>query len=183
MEGWTLGLGTVILVVLGLLVGALVVLGAVYLAVRAVLARATHRVLDRTIDQVVKAGERQLVAGVSSLSSSVKEEMRRNDPRRQEADISKLARQHQGRVTVADVMASLDLPQDTASRTLEGLVKRGACRPVQDEASGTVYLFEAFLPRRQVTACDYCSATFQETDPDQPCPNCGATLTRKQIVD
>jgi len=152
MEGWALGLGTVILVVLGLLVGALVVLGAVYLAVRAVLARATHRVLDRTIDQVVKAGERQLVAGVSSLSSSVKEEMRRNDPRRQEADISKLARQHQGRVTVADVMASLDLPQDTASRTLEGLVKRGACRPVQDEASGTVYLFEAFLPRRQVTA-------------------------------
>ncbi len=181
-----MGLGTVGLVVLVLLVGVLgglVVLWVLYMAIKSVLARATHRVLDRTIDQVVQAGERQLVAGVSSLSTTVKEEMRKNDPRRQEADISKLARQRQGRVSVSDVMAALDLPQDTALRTLEGLAKRGTCRASREEGGGMVYLFEAFLPRRQVTSCDYCGGTFQEADPDQPCPNCGATLTRKRIVD
>lgn len=171
------------------LLGILAVLGAglllawmVYLLIRRLIWKTTHRVLDRTVDQVVQAGERHLVSGVGTLARSVQEEMRKNDPRRQEADISRLAQGKSGRLTVADVMAGLDLPQDRAERTLEGLASRGVCRVTSGEEGGKAYLFEAFMARRQVACCDYCGGSFEEVDADQPCPNCGAILTRKQIL-
>ncbi len=179
-----MGLEILILVFLGILatLGAgLLVVWMISRLVRRMLARTTHRVLDRAVDQVVRAGERHLVTGVGTLASTVQEEMRRNDPRRQEADISRLARDQAGRLTVADVMAGLDLPQDRAERTLEGLASRGVCR-VRAEETGKLYLFEAFLPRREVALCDYCGATFEDAEPDLTCPNCGAALTRKQIL-
>jgi len=171
------------------LLGILAILGAglllvwmVYLLVRRLVWKTTHRVLDRTVDQVVRAGERHLVSGVGNLTQSVQEEMRKNDPRRQEADISRLARDKAGRITVADVMAGLDLPRDRAERTLEGLASRGVCKVTSGEGGGKAYLFEAFMARREVACCDYCGGSFEEADPDQPCPNCGAALTRKQVL-
>jgi hypothetical protein len=171
------------------LLGILAVLGTgvflawmVYLLIRRLLWKTTHRILDRTVDQVVQAGERHLVSGVGTLARSVQEEMRKNDPRRQEADISRLAKARSGRITVADVMAGLDLPQDRAERTLDGLASRGVCRVTIEEEGGKAYLFEAFMARRDVACCDYCGGSFEDAETDHPCPNCGAVLTRKNIL-
>lgn len=170
-------LGIVVMVVAGV-----AFLWALYALIRHLLWRATHQVLNRAVDRVVDVGERHLVSGVGTLTKTVGEEIRKNDPRRLEADVSRLAQERKGRISVADVMAKLDLAQDVASRTLEGLAKRGVCRPTPEEGGSLVYLFDSFLPRRQVVACDYCGGSFGDADPSQPCPSCGASLTRKSVV-
>lgn len=175
-------LGVALVGFLAVLLAGLVVLWLGYRLLKGLLWKTTHHVLDRAVDQVVQAGERQLVSGVGTVSRTVSEEMRKNDPRRQEADVSRLAQAREGRLGLPEVMAELDLPQDSAARTMEGLARRGLCRVEKGEGQGTMYVFAAFLPRLAVLACDYCGGTFQEADPDQPCPNCGAALARKQVT-
>lgn len=173
-------LGIVVLIVSGLLV-----LWLLYFTIRRLLFSATHRAIDKVVDRAMDVGEKHLVSGVGTLTKTVGEQIRKSDPRRLEADVSALARKRKGRVGVADVMAELDLPQDMASKTLEGLARQGACRASTDETGTKLYLFSAFLERRAVLACDYCGGTFQDADadPDAPCPNCGAKLAHKSVVE
>lgn len=150
-----------------------------YVLIRRLLWQATHRVLDRAVDKVVDAG----VSGVSTVAKNVTEEMRKNDPRRLESEVSRLAKSRQGRISVSDVMADMDIAQPVAERTLQGLARRGVCQQRSEEDGSVVFLFAAFRPRRDVTMCDYCGGTFEDAEATAPCPSCGATLTRKSLVD
>lgn len=156
-----------------------VVLWLGYVLIRRLLWQATHRVLDRAVDKVVDAG----VSGVSTVARNVNDEMRKNDPRRLEAEVSRLAKSRQGRISVSDVMADMDIAQPVADRTLQGLARRGVCQQRTEEDGSVVFLFTAFRPRRDVTLCDYCGGNFDTADATQPCPSCGATLTRKSLVE
>lgn len=162
-----------------LVLAGVVVLWLGYVLIRRLLWQATHRVLDRAVDKVVDAG----VSGVSTVAKNVTDEMRKNDPRRLEAEVSRLAKGRKGRVSVSDVMADMDIAQPVAERTLQGLARRGVCQQRTEEDGAVVFLFTAFRPRRDVTLCDYCGGTFDQADATQPCPSCGATLTRKSVVE
>lgn len=176
-------LGVAAVGLLVLVAAGVLVLWLGYVLIRRLLWQATHRVLDRAVDKVVDAG----VSGVSTVATTVArnvgEEMRKNDPRRLEAEASRLAKERQGRVAVSDLMADLDVSYAVAEQTLKNLARRGACQASTAEDGALIFLFSAFRPRRQVTACDYCGGQFEDADAAGPCPSCGATLTRKQVVE
>ena len=181
MTGSTV-LGVAALGIVVMVLSGLVVLALLYFTIRRLLFSATHRALDKVVDRAMDVGEKHLVRGVGTLTKTVGEQIRKSDPRRLEADVSALARKRKGRVGVADVMAELELPQDMASKTLEGLARKGTCQASTDETGTKVYLFSAFLERREVLACEYCGGSFQDADPDAPCPNCGAKLAPRSVV-
>lgn len=172
-----LGIAAVGLILLVL--AGVVVIWLGYVLIRRLLWQATHRVLNRAVDKVVDAG----VSGVSTVAKNVSEDMRKNDPKRLESEVSRLAKSRQGRLSVSDVMADMDIAQPVADRTLQGLARRGVCQQRTEEDGSVVFLFAAFRPRRNVTVCDYCGGTFEDADAAAPCQACGATLTRKSLVE
>ena len=87
----------------------------VYLLIRRLLWKTTHRILDRTVDQVVQAGERHLVSGVEpwpDFGPGGDAQERSASPGSRHL---RLASARSARITVADVMAGLTPPQDWPS--------------------------------------------------------------------
>jgi O-methyltransferase involved in polyketide biosynthesis len=135
----------------------------------------------RAIDKVVAAGERQVVNGVTHVAKEVAEDLRKHDPKRLEADVTKLAEQKRGDLAVADVMAGLQLSQFQAQETLARLVRRKVCT-IQTGPLGTRYLFEAFLPRQQITRCSFCDTQFSTPKENGSCPNCGGVIETQTVL-
>lgn len=172
----TLGVAALIGVIVFVAVAVLAVIALVFI-VRRLLHGLAYRVVDRAVDKAMDVG----VEGVKSLSKNVSTEMKKSNPQRMEADVTRVARQRQGRVAVSDVMAELDLTQPVAERCLEGLARRGVCKMVL-EGTSKVYLFATFQKRKNVLACDFCGGSFDDADASAPCPSCGASLVARTIV-
>ena len=135
----------------------------------------------RAIDRVVQAGERQVRDGVAHVAKSVAADMKKRDPKAIEAQVVQLAQKQRGKLSVADIIAALEVPQLTAQQCLTGMVQRKLCRPKQ-EGTATLYLFENFLAVREVRWCPFCETEFPKDDAPN-CPNCGGQITHKKVKD
>lgn len=164
-------LGVSAVVVLGLVALAAVSIIALTMTVRHLLRFAAARAIDR----VVQAGERQVVSAAKSVAA----DMQKRDPKRIEADVTRLAQTRQGCVSVADVMAALDVPQSTAQDCLAALVRRKVCRVKMGEKSAS-YIFENFLPKETVRQCEFCGTDFGGKEVVN-CPNCGGAVSKKEV--
>lgn len=86
-----------------------------------------------------------------------------------------LARRLGGEVTVAQVQAEFNIPQDLALSVLERMRGQGQC---QRERHGDhyVYLFKSVMPAKAVKRCPYCGSEFAVRSAMRECPNCGGAL-------
>lgn len=135
----------------------------------------------RAVDKVVEAGERQVMKGVTHVAKEVAEDLRKHDPKRLEADVTRLAEQKQGTLAIADVMSGLQLSQFQAQETLARLVRRKVCT-IQTGPLGSRYLFEAFLPRQTVIRCTFCDTDFERATETGSCPNCGGKIESVTVL-
>ncbi|MBT9587648.1 hypothetical protein IV102_30185 [bacterium] len=182
------------ILIVGLLIGAaLAVLFTVravkwflrFLAARAVsgILQVGERQLGRVVgvgekhlDKALEAGGKEIAKGVASLA----EDARKNDPKRLESEVARLAQENQGVLTVAKVMADLQLPQFKSQEILARLVRSRVCKMDQGPL-GSRYLFEAFLATTQQFRCPFCENTFTVCPENRICTNCGGNISAEVV--
>ncbi len=130
----------------------------------------------RAVDQVVAAGERQLVKGVSKIAEGVK----KADPARIDTEVARLAKERQGVLTVSEVMASLQMSQFDSQEALARAVRKRLCK-IEAAVTGSRYVFDSFLPTSEQVHCPFCDTLFNEAPADMTCGNCGGALSKKIV--
>ncbi len=78
-------------------------------------------------------------------------------------------------VTLAEVVAELNVPTQAAQRALGVLQGRGECRR-ERRADKDLYVFPGLMERKMVRRCAYCGSEFSVKTPLHQCPNCGGQL-------
>ena len=78
-------------------------------------------------------------------------------------------------VTLAEVVAELNVPTEAAQRALSVLQGRGECRR-EPRADKDLYVFPGLIERKVVRRCAYCGSEFSVKTPLHQCPNCGGQL-------
>ncbi|MBI2267493.1 MAG: zinc ribbon domain-containing protein [Armatimonadetes bacterium] len=172
--------GIGLLAFLFIAIAGLVVIFAVIKAVQSSL----RNVANRAMERVLNVGERELVKGVQNIERAIGDEIAKNDPNRLATETMKLAEEKAGELTVSQVMSGLDVRQDVAVRTLEGIRKKSLCS-VQDRNGQIVYIFPGFKKRKPVKICEYCGGTYEirEEEPLPSCPSCGAKLKAATVLE
>jgi hypothetical protein len=78
-------------------------------------------------------------------------------------------------VTLAEIVAELNVPTEAAQRALGVLQGRGECRR-ERRADKDLYVFPGLMERKVVRRCAYCGSEFSVKTPLHQCPNCGGQL-------
>ncbi len=78
-------------------------------------------------------------------------------------------------VSLAQIVAELNVPTEAAQRALGVLERRGECRR-ERRAGKDLYVFPGLVERKVVRRCAYCGSEFSVKTPLHQCPNCGGQL-------
>jgi hypothetical protein len=89
--------------------------------------------------------------------------------------ITTLAASHKASVTLAQVVAELDVPDEAAREALARLEASGLCHQ-ERQGDRTAYVFPGLKDSKVVRRCTYCGNTYSVREPLHKCPNCGGTL-------
>jgi hypothetical protein len=115
--------------------------------------------------------------GLAVWSGLTLRRLRDLDPENLSDRITQLARTGDAEVTLAQVVAELGVPDETAVAALNLLERRGQARRerVGDDAR-EVYVFPGLKPGLVQRRCPYCGAEFSVKKAVYKCPNCGGDL-------
>jgi len=98
------------------------------------------------------------------------------EPERLADSIIDLARTGGGaEVSLAQIVAELNVPTEAAQRALGVLERRGECRR-ERRADKDIYVFPGLVEVKVVRRCAYCGSEFSVKTPLHKCPNCGGEL-------
>ncbi len=98
------------------------------------------------------------------------------EPERLADSIIDLARAGGGaEVSLAQIVAELNVPTEAAQRALGVLERRGECRR-ERRADKDLYVFPGLVEVKVVRRCAYCGSEFSVKTPLRKCPNCGGEL-------
>ena len=98
------------------------------------------------------------------------------EPERLADSIIDLARAGGGaEVSLAQIVAELNVPTEAAQRALGVLERRGESRR-ERRASKDVYVFPGLVEAKVMRRCAYCGSEFSVKKPLHKCPNCGGEL-------
>ena len=78
-------------------------------------------------------------------------------------------------VSLAQIVAELNVPTDAAQRALGVLEGRGECRRERGPEKD-LYVFPGLMEVKVVRRCAYCGSEFSVKKPLHKCPNCGGEL-------
>jgi hypothetical protein len=98
------------------------------------------------------------------------------EPERLADSIIDLARAGGGaEVSLAQIVAELNVPTEAAQRALGVLERRGECQR-ERRADKDLYVFPGLVEVKVVRRCAYCGSEFSVKTPLHKCPNCGGEL-------
>jgi hypothetical protein len=89
--------------------------------------------------------------------------------------ITNLAAAHDAELTLAQVISTLDVPNDAARAALAQLEAEGLCYQERREGR-TFYVFPGLKKKKVIRRCSYCGNEYSVREPLQKCPNCGGSL-------
>jgi hypothetical protein len=78
-------------------------------------------------------------------------------------------------VSLAQIVAELNVPTDAAQQALGVLEQRGECRRERGPEKD-LYVFPGLMEVKVVRRCAYCGSEFSVKQPLHKCPNCGGEL-------
>ena len=98
------------------------------------------------------------------------------EPERLADSIIDLARAGGGaEISLAQIVAELNVPTEAAQRALGVLERRGESRR-ERRADKDLYVFPGLVEVKVVRRCAYCGSEFSVKTPLHKCPNCGGEL-------
>lgn len=146
--------------------GALLALGLIFLCA----ATADPKRLPLSVILLVLGG------GLAALSALTWRRDQQLEPERLADSIIDLARASGGaEVSLAQIVAELNVPTDAAQRALGVLERRGECRRERGPDKD-LYVFPGLMEVKVVRRCAYCGSEFSVKKPLHKCPNCGGEL-------
>lgn len=89
--------------------------------------------------------------------------------------ITALAASHEASVTLAQVVAELNVPDEAARKALARLEAGGLCY-LEKHGDRPAYIFPGLEDSKVVRRCAYCGNTYSVKEPLHKCPNCGGSL-------
>jgi hypothetical protein len=89
--------------------------------------------------------------------------------------ITDLAANHQGDVTLAQIMSAFDVTASAAKAGLDVLVQHGECQR-QMHSEQEIFVLPGFKEHKVERKCPFCGTTFPVKQSLQKCPNCGGNL-------
>jgi predicted Zn-ribbon and HTH transcriptional regulator len=114
--------------------------------------------------------------GVAAWSALTWRRDQQLEPERLADSIIDLARASGGaEVTVAQIVAELNVPTEATQRALGVLERRGEGRR-ERRAGKDLYVFPGLAEVKVVRRCAYCGSEFSVKKPLHKCPNCGGEL-------
>ncbi len=98
------------------------------------------------------------------------------EPERLADSIIDLVRARGGtEVSLAQIVADLNVPTEAAQRALGVLERRGECHRERGPEKD-LYVFPGLMEVKVVRRCAYCGSEFSVKQPLHKCPNCGGEL-------
>ena len=98
------------------------------------------------------------------------------EPERLADSIIDLARAGGGaEVSLAQIVAELNVPTEAAQRALGVLERRGECQRERGPEKD-LYVFPGLMEVKVMRRCAYCGSEFSVKKPLHKCPNCGGEL-------
>lgn len=114
--------------------------------------------------------------GLSAWSGLTLRRLRELDPEHLSDRITALARAGgHAEVTLSQVVAELNVPDEAVLAALDLLESRGQCHLENREGRG-FYIFPRLKLTKVVRRCAYCGTEFSLKTPLHKCPNCGGRL-------
>ncbi len=114
--------------------------------------------------------------GVAAWSALTWRRDQQLEPERLADSIIDLVRARGGaEVSLAQIVAELNVPTDAAQRALGVLEGRGECRRERGPDKD-LYVFPGLMEVKVVRRCAYCGSEFSVKKPLHKCPNCGGEL-------
>jgi hypothetical protein len=114
--------------------------------------------------------------GLAAWSGRTLRRLRELDPENLSDRITALAGESgHGEVTLSEVVAELQVPDEAALEALSTLESRGQCHREHREGR-EFYIFPGLKTLKVERRCTYCGSTFSVKTPQQKCPNCGGDL-------
>ena len=114
--------------------------------------------------------------GVAAWSALTWRRDQQLEPERLADSIIDLARARGGaEVSLAQIVAELNVPTDAAQRALGVLERRGECRRERGPEKD-LYVFPGLVEVKVARRCAYCGSEFSVKKPLHKCPNCGGEL-------
>ena len=144
----------------------LLVLGLIFLCA----ATADSRRLPLSVILLVIGG------GLAAWSALTWRREQQLEPERLADSIIDLARAGGGaEVSLAQIVAELNVPTEAAQRALGVLERRGECRRERGPEKD-LYVFPGLMEVKVMRRCAYCGSEFSVKKPLHKCPNCGGEL-------
>ena len=114
--------------------------------------------------------------GVAAWSALTWRRDQQLEPERLADSIINLARAGGGaEVSLAQIVAELNVPTEAAQRALGVLERRGECRRERGPEKD-LYVFPGLVEVKVMRRCAYCGSEFSVKKPLHKCPNCGGEL-------
>ena len=114
--------------------------------------------------------------GVAAWSALTWRRDQQLEPERLADSIIDLARARGGaEVSLAQIVAELNVPTEAAQRALGVLERRGECHRERGPEKD-LYVFPGLVEVKVVRRCAYCGSEFSVKKPLHKCPNCGGEL-------
>ena len=114
--------------------------------------------------------------GLAAWSALTWRREQQMEPERLADSIIDLARAGGGaEVSLAQIVAELNVPTEAAQRALGVLERRGECRRERGPDKD-LYVFPGLVEVKVVRRCAYCGSEFSVKTPLHKCPNCGGEL-------
>ena len=114
--------------------------------------------------------------GLAAWSALTWRREQRLEPERLADSIIDLARAGGGaEVSLAQIVAELNVPTEATQRALGVLERRGECRR-ERRAGKDLYVFPGLVEAKVARRCAYCGSEFSVKTPLHKCPNCGGEL-------
>jgi hypothetical protein len=114
--------------------------------------------------------------GVAAWSAITWRRDQQLEPERLADSIIELARARGGsEVSLAQIVAELNVPTEAAQRALGVLERRGETRRERGPEKD-LYVFPGLVEVKVVRRCAYCGSEFSVKKPLHKCPNCGGEL-------
>ena len=114
--------------------------------------------------------------GIAAWSALTWRREQQLEPERLADSIIDMARASGGaEVSLAQIVAELNVPTEAAQRALGLLERRGECRRERGPEKD-LYGFPGLMEVKVVRRCAYCGSEFSVKKPLHKCPNCGGEL-------
>jgi hypothetical protein len=130
----------------------------------------------------IEESKKEIANSVKTASKDLRLKILKGDYRRFASEVTRFARNNNGELTTADLMAEYEMDKVSALKILDSLVEKKVCFS-KERGNDFVYIFPAFKIKKKIKACEYCGNNYSDERVNPDCGTCGAPLVENIVFE